>query len=79
MPGLLLKKGRWNTRIREAINFFDRAQVAETADGRPVYGERPGGNARRLSVWRLVRKELRSKYHKKRLAKGGRYVPLTLP
>lgn len=66
-------------KIREAINFYDRAQVGELPDGRPVYEERPGGNARRLSVWRVVRKELRSKYHKKRLVRGGRYVPLVLP
>lgn len=65
-------------KIREAINFYDRKVMTETADGRPVYGEVPGGNARRLSVWRVVRKEFRSKYHKKRLKRDGRYHPLVL-
>lgn len=68
-------------KIREAINFFDRAvhHWKDTARGPvPVYCDRPRANARRLSVWRVVRKELRSSYHKKRARADGSYTPLIL-
>ncbi len=68
-------------KIREAINFFDRAvhHFKDTARGPvPVYEEHPRGNARRLSVWRTVHKELRSQYHKKRARRDGSFTPLIL-
>ena len=68
-------------KIREAINFFDRAvhHWRDTARGPvPVYCERPRANSRRLSVWRTVRKELRSQYHKKKARADGSFTPLVL-
>lgn len=36
------------------------------------------GNTKKLSVWRRVRKEIRTKYAKKNLIDGGRWMPLSL-
>jgi len=36
------------------------------------------GNIKRLSVWRKVRKEMRTRYAKKNLVDGGRWMPLDL-
>ena len=36
------------------------------------------GNTRRLSVWRRVRKEMRTKYAKKIVVDGTRWMPITL-
>jgi hypothetical protein len=36
------------------------------------------GNRKRLSVWRKVRKEMRTRYCKKKLVDGGRWMPLIL-
>ena len=36
------------------------------------------GNTRRLSVWRRVRKEMRTKYAKKIVVDGSRWMPITL-
>jgi hypothetical protein len=68
-------------KLREAILFFDRGAVSwrETPDGKvPVFGDMPRANSRKLSVWRVVRKELRSRYHKKRSRRDGRFTPLIL-
>lgn len=65
-------------KVREAIAFFDREVKTHKPDGRPVYVAKARGNARRLSVWRLVRKELRSRYAKKRARKNGMFTPLVL-
>jgi hypothetical protein len=70
-------------KMREAVNFFDRANVewVEDKTGRmkPVLGPCKRGNARRLSVWRKVKKELLSEYSKKtRNPLTGAFTPLTL-
>jgi len=70
-------------KMKEAVNFFDRANVAweKNDKGRmtPVLGKKLRGNARRLSVWRVVSKELLSDYmKKKRDKKTGAFMPLTL-
>lgn len=69
-------------KIREAVRFYDAKVVAwkKSRSGAvtPVYAKVKGANARRLSVWRMVFKELRSSYHKKRTLKGGRFRPLIL-
>ena len=36
------------------------------------------GNTKKLSVWRKVRKEMRTRYAKKNLVDGGRWMPLDL-
>ena len=36
------------------------------------------GNTKKLSVWRKVRKEMRTKYAKKKLVDGSLWMPLTL-
>ena len=36
------------------------------------------GNTKKLSVWRKVRKEMRTKYAKKNLVDGGHWMPLTM-
>lgn len=69
-------------KMKEAINFFDRANIGwEEKDGRkvPVLGKKARGNARRLSVWRVVTKQLLSDYMKKeREPKTGAFRPLVL-
>lgn len=69
-------------KMKEAINFFDRANVAwEERNGRmvPVLGKKERGNARRLSVWRVVTKQLLSDYLKKeKNKKTGEFTPLVL-
>jgi hypothetical protein len=69
-------------KIKEAINFFDRANVDwEEQNGRmvPVLGKKKRGNARRLSVWRMVEKRLLSDYMKKtKNKKTGFFSPLVL-
>lgn len=68
-------------KVREAVKFYDSEAVEwrETPTGRvPVYKKTPGANARRLSVWRMIFKELRGSYHKKTKQKGGTFTPLVL-
>lgn len=69
-------------KMKEAVNFFDRANVGwEERNGRmvPVLGKKSRGNARRLSVWRVVTKQLLSDYMKKeRNRKTGEFTPLVL-
>lgn len=69
-------------KMREAINFFDRENVGwEERNGKkaPVLKHTKRGNARRLSVWRVVSKELLSDYmKKKRDKKTNAFTPLVL-
>ncbi len=46
--------------------------------GVPVYGPMPRANARKLSVWRVVHKQLRTRYAKKRAKADGSFMPLVL-
>jgi len=69
-------------KMREAINFFDRQNVGwEDRNGKqaPVLKHTKRGNARRLSVWRVVTKQLLSEYMKKKRNKEtGAFTPLVL-
>jgi hypothetical protein len=69
-------------KMKEAVTFFDRANVTWKDNGKgrmiPVLGKQSRGNARKLSVWRVVTKELLSTYKKKKLnKKTGAFMPLS--
>ena len=69
-------------KMKEAVTFFDRTNVSwkKNDKGRmvPVLGKQLRGNARKLSVWRVVSKELLSTYKKKKLnKKTGAFMPLS--
>jgi hypothetical protein len=64
-------------KLRESILFFDKKVVLDKK-GREIWITQKRANGRKLSVWRKVKKTLRTSYQKKILVDGERWMPLHL-